>query len=107
MADDATIDLKSETDLRTLRKAVPEEEWRSKREGTRRALAIGILVIFGFALLGPLVWGLIGIASHTGSQSASYITTVLLPLLETLARFSAAVFGPLLAFILGYYFSGN
>jgi len=106
MADDATIDLKNETDLKTLRSAVPEEEWRSKREGTRRALAIGILGIFGVAVLGPLVLGLLGIASHASSQ-ADYIRNVLLPLLENLARFSATVFGPLLAFILGYYFSGN
>jgi len=60
------------------------------------------------AILGPLV--LIGLIIYkfppdVASPSASaLIRESVAPLLERVATFAATVFGPLLAFVLGYYF---
>lgn len=48
----------------------------------------------------------ISVVVMTGNaESAKRFTDTLVPMLDSLGKFLSGVFGPLLAFILGYYFS--
>ncbi|HEV8240082.1 MAG TPA: hypothetical protein VGS57_11995 [Thermoanaerobaculia bacterium] len=99
----ATNDAEIVVDSEALGKVRQEEkQWSSRKETTRRLLAAAIVVVFGVSLILPL-----GIGLCISPDRAEYVTKVVIPLLDALARFSAGIFGPLLAFILGYYFSGN
>jgi hypothetical protein len=82
------------------------------KELAARTIAETIVRIFGFSLLASLaggfllmisalVWGGPGGSSDAASK---LIKDSAIPFLTSVATFAATVFGPLLAFILGYYF---
>jgi hypothetical protein len=69
-------------------------------------VAKGIVLIFGGLLIVMLVGGfiLIGLIPHAKDGGKNIVEAAIIPLLTGVGTFAATVFGPLIAFILGYYF---
>jgi hypothetical protein len=79
------------------------------REQGARWVSRAIVIIFGLATLVALLGGLVIIWVHppaiAGSDAKSnLISDAVLPLLQGVSTFASTIFGPLLAFVLGYYF---
>jgi hypothetical protein len=81
------------------------------REKVAQKLAERIVFIFGLAVLGTLglnlvLIGVILVVSKCPlDQIEGTVSKGIVPLLTATGTFASTVFGPLLAFILGYYFS--
>lgn len=98
--DDINVDL-SQSPIR----ALPTKDVPSK-EGSARSIAIyivmtfagtlGLLIVLGFTLLIWLRWA--------PDKADLIFSKAVIPFTEKIATFATTVFGPLLAFILGYYF---
>ena len=74
------------------------------RETARKNLAFWVVGLFGGSILLLLGGGLYVIASSAPGTGKALIHDAYLPLVESVAIFCSTVFGPLLAFILGFYF---
>jgi hypothetical protein len=82
------------------------------RETSAKEIAKGLVNVFRLSLLGVLAGGfvLLGI-SATGiffrvdmSPMSALMKDTAIPFLQAAGTFATTVFGPLLAFVLGYYF---
>ena len=90
----------------------PPDFYRSPAAAKERGaawVAKGLVLIFGGMILACLVGGFTLIGLHPpasgGSDSKDTIVSLaLLPLFQGIGTFASTVFGPLLAFVLGYYF---
>lgn len=79
------------------------------REATARSIAGHLLTTFRFTL-----WGALGAAvlipgacifmHYQPESTVSLVKDAFIPLVAGIGTFAATVFGPLLAFVLGYYF---
>lgn len=101
------VDLSGPDQPVSLRDYVRTEPWNPQRHRALSAAAVAKVIVATFA--GTIVFSfltliLILIVSPN-PETAKRFTDVLIALLEGLGKFLAAVFGPLLAFVLGYYFS--
>jgi hypothetical protein len=82
-----------------------------RREKAAEKIAAQIVLIFGGAVLGTLSLDflLIGLLlllyKCDGQQFENIVSKGIVPLLTTTGTFVSTIFGPLLAFVLGYYFS--
>lgn len=80
------------------------------REERAADLAQGILEVFRFSVWGLLAGGFVTVlatfacSGYTPENVQIVVSQGLVPLLEKTASFASTVFGPLLAFVLGYYF---
>jgi hypothetical protein len=100
------VDLVRSEDLSAL------DEWASalmepfRREMTAKWIAQLIVVLSAVCLLIILILGfiLIFLLKREPATAKQLIQESVIPLLEKSATFFTTVFGPLLAFILGYYF---
>jgi hypothetical protein len=59
-------------------------------------ISLGLLILFGFFVI---IWSI-----NNPEHSKQLITESVIPLIEKLATFFTTAWGPLLAFVLGYYF---
>lgn len=80
------------------------------KETSAQTIGHSIVAVFAGAILLALVFDFLVVVLmiYRGASAAdleSVTTKSFLPLLEKTATFASTVFGPLLAFILGYYFS--
>jgi hypothetical protein len=75
----------------------------SIKETAAKWIGKGLLIIFGASIFLILSIFLIIVLINCTEQ-ANLLNDSLIKLLEGLAKFSSAVFTPLLAFVLGYYF---
>jgi hypothetical protein len=84
----------------------PEEQPVPHKEVAASWVAKGIVIIFGISLGIVLVGGFVLIACRASSPSdpKALVSDSIIPLIEKAATFATTVFGPLLAFVLGYYF---
>ena len=81
------------------------EAWQIKKEDSRRPLALILFGIFAVVVLAPLMAAL---AICLGAPDQQACFSALMPIVfDRLGQFIATAFAPLLAFILGFYFSGN
>ena len=64
-----------------------------------------ILATFAATIVLPVIASLTIFVMAKSADDAKRFTDILVALLESVSKFSTTVFGPLLAFILGYYFS--
>lgn len=77
-----------------------------RKELAAKWIAYAIVAMAGLSLL-LLIWRgfrLIELSISNPENAKRLVTESLLPLIEKVATFFTTVFGPLLAFILGYYF---
>ena len=74
------------------------------RETARKNLAFWVVGLFGGSILLLLGGGLYVIASLAPGTGKALIHDAYLPLVQSVAIFCSTVFGPLLVFILGFYF---
>jgi hypothetical protein len=79
------------------------------KEETAKWVAMGLVVIFGVLTTLALIGGFFiikcsGCSPETAKQT---ITDSAIPFLKEVGAFAQTVFGPLLAFILGYYFASQ
>jgi cytochrome bd-type quinol oxidase subunit 1 len=81
------------------------------KEESAGVIAKYIVEVFRFSILislgGVLVIVLVCFFWQTSSAAGPLIKDALVPFLQALGVFATTVFGPLLAFILGYYFGGG
>jgi uncharacterized protein with PQ loop repeat len=70
-------------------------------------IAFWIVAIFGAAVILVLLGGILICILKSPGESEQVITKAFLPFLQALANFISVSFGPLLAFILVYYFRPN
>ena len=70
----------------------------------KHQIAWWIVVIFAASLGVSLVGGIAVCVAKSPTEAEQIITKAYLPLLQGLGGFMSTVFGPLLAFILGYFF---
>ena len=75
------------------------------RESGAKIVAYVLVGTFSAVILLTLLICLAIIAKTGSSEHAKLFTDTLVPLFESLGKFVSPVFGPLLAFVLGYYFS--
>jgi hypothetical protein len=75
------------------------------KETGARVVAYFLVGTFSGAILLTLLISLAIIARTGSSEHAKLFTDTIVPLFEGLNKFLSPVFGPLLAFVLGYYFS--
>jgi hypothetical protein len=73
------------------------------KEKSARGIGIGLLIIFGLTLFAIFLVFII-LALFNCTDQAERLIKSFLQILEATAKFSSAVFTPLLAFVLGYYF---
>ena len=85
----------------------PPEPWDPDKYKAQSATRVANWIVWTFA--GTIGLVLVAIASIVlvtkNPDDAKRYTDTLVAILESLGKFLTAVFGPLLAFILGYYFS--
>jgi hypothetical protein len=95
-------------ELPTTRTITTEPNFRDK---VAQKIAERVVWIFGCAVLGMLamdfllVGGLLLVYKCQLDQIEGVIAKGLVPLITATGTFAATLFGPLLAFVLGYYFS--
>ena len=75
------------------------------KETGARVVAYFLVGTFSGAILLTLLISLAIIARTGSSEHAKLFTDTIVPMFEGLNKFLSPVFGPLLAFVLGYYFS--
>lgn len=77
-------------------------------EAAAKSIADRIVLIFGIAVLGSLGFGFLVIVivgwRRSPAEAAALVKDAAAPLITAIGTFASTVFGPLLAFILGYYF---
>jgi hypothetical protein len=74
---------------------------------TATAVAMAILSVFALSILGTLAmnfWVLEKLIVKDPKVAEEFVTKVAVPLLTSVGTFGATLFGPLLAFVLGFYF---
>ena len=104
---------KQELPSQELKKLETQEvnaDWNPDKEKAEsaRSIAKGILIIFGVSLLVILVYAAIvtiTLVSSAGDNSPELFLELFTSMIDATAGFASTVFGPLLAFILGYYFA--
>lgn len=74
------------------------------KESGAKHLATALVWIFGASIFFVLISATVVIGVQRNAEEAEIYARTLISLLEALGAFSSAVFAPLLAFILGYYF---
>lgn len=74
------------------------------KESGARQLATALVWIFGLSINLVLFGAILIVAITRDPQEAEVYSATLSSLLDELGAFSSAVFAPLLAFVLGYYF---
>jgi hypothetical protein len=79
------------------------------REEGASWVAKGLVYIFGGAVFVCAVGGLLLVGLHppmtnSAGGKENVVVDAVLPLLQGVGSFAVTVFGPLLAFVLGYYF---
>lgn len=67
-------------------------------------IAFWIVAIFGVTVILVLLGGILICTLKSAAECEQVITKAFLPFIQALANFTSTTFGPLLAFILGYYF---
>jgi hypothetical protein len=75
------------------------------KESGARMVAYVLVGTFSGAILITIFISLAIIARTGSSEHAKLFTDTVVPLFEGLNKFISPIFGPLLAFVLGYYFS--
>jgi hypothetical protein len=86
--------------------AEPSElERRSPKEKAANWIAKALLFTFGFILVLVLVGGFFLMRTGDAETTKKIVNESAIPYLEKVGTFASTVFGPLLAFILGYYFA--
>jgi hypothetical protein len=85
----------------------PPEHPVPHKEVAASWVAKGIVIIFGISLGIVLIGGFVLIAFRCSSPAdpKALVSDSIIPLIEKAATFATTVFGPLLAFVLGYYFA--
>jgi hypothetical protein len=63
-----------------------------------------IVAIFAVTLAMVMIGGIAICVTKTATEAIETITKAFLPFLQGVGNFASTLFGPLLAFILGYYF---
>jgi hypothetical protein len=82
------------------------ERWRSgPQPNAINGIAFALIGMFGATLLGTLAAGIWLLATRQANEAEVIITRILVPYLQAVGNFASTLFGPLLAFILGYYFA--
>lgn len=74
------------------------------KEDSARRVAFSLVIIFG-ATIGFVLLGVAILFVCAGADDAGKYLAAARPVLDDLSNFLTAVFGPLLGFVLGYYFS--
>lgn len=89
----------------------PAEFYQQTKERSAAWVAQALVCIFGGVLAVSLVCGFLIIAYHPPpplsggtSTTETIVSLEVIPLLQAIGTFASTVFGPLLAFVLGYYF---
>jgi len=90
-------------------KDIPQVEERDiHRERSAREIAHHLVTTFRYSLWGALAAGcavcLIGAVTDRNWGIGLIVKDAVVPFLQAVGTFATTVFGPLLAFILGYYF---
>jgi hypothetical protein len=106
MPDDNSRDITVNLPEGSLADYKPAEQPVPHKEASARWVAKGIVIIFGMSLGIVLIGGLflIQLRSAGMTDPKALVADAITPLLEKAATFATTVFGPLLAFVLGYYF---
>jgi hypothetical protein len=97
--DIGTIDLRV-SDLHLKLRELP-------KEATARTIAHSLLQTFRYSLWGTIIFGFITIlADHWSgkAQAGVLVKESVVPMMTSVGTFCSTLFGPLLAFVLGYYF---
>lgn len=85
------------------------QEWNPEKHRAHTALGIAgsVIAIFAVSVIGLLVaafamlWQL---KSYKPDAAEQFVEKVAIPLIASVGTFESTLFGPLLAFILGFYF---
>jgi len=72
-----------------------------------RWLSKGLLIIFGVALVFNLVVPVVFLLATGSTETSAGLLRAYAEFLKETSAFSSTVFGPLLAFVLGYYFNSK
>ena len=85
----------------------PTKPWDPVQHKAKSATWVALVILMSFAGTILLVLVTIGVivAVTTEPESAKRLADTLVSVLDSLGNFLTAVFAPLLAFVLGYYFS--
>jgi hypothetical protein len=90
----------------------PERDFKVlevRKEATAKALAKHLLTTFRWVVLSVLILGFVAVFCDMYDQahghSVSLVKDSVVPLLTGVGGFGATLFGPLLGFVLGYYFA--
>ena len=94
------IDWGDESDLNTLAARMQVDP---KTKATNH-IAGWIVAIFGVTVMLILIGGILICVVKSPAESEQVINKAFLPFLQALGNFTSTTFGPLLAFILGFYF---
>jgi len=99
---DIDVDISGDPD----QTGVTTENIQTKKESYARWVAIYIVLIFGVSLLLLIILGFVLLIwLRWAPDKANVIfNQAVIPFVEKVGTFATTVFGPLLAFILGYYF---
>lgn len=89
-------------------KLVKPQDWKERRDWLRERAGLGVALMLvlsftGVILLIPIIC--IFVMYNLPADNAKAFAESLNPLLEKFRDLASGVFGPLLAFVLGYYFS--
>lgn len=82
------------------RRVSPEQT----KENSAQLVAGVIVLTFGVTVLAALVGGFLIIIWRNPAEVKGVVNDAAIPLLKEITGFATTVFGPLLAFVLGYYF---
>lgn len=88
---------------------VSAEPWHGERFKALggHGLAKGLLWLFAGSVGAILLVGIIVAVRSDSPEQAKAYSEALIPLLDSMIKFSSSLFAPLFAFIFGYYFSSN
>lgn len=100
---DITVNLPEDEGAR-LSDYKPQQKKIPQKEIAASWVAMGIVGIFAISLTLILIGGFLLILWSPHENSKALMDESIIPFLEKVGTFSTSVFGPLLAFILGYYF---
>jgi hypothetical protein len=75
------------------------------KENSAFSIALGILILFGVFVLSMLASSVWLMSRVSVTDSKVLMNEAILPMIKEVGNFSTSVFAPLLAFILGYYYS--
>ena len=109
-ADDTSIDIEQDSENAGTRgyEGIAVKSWNKEAYREERAGSVALIIAFTFAAFLFIGAGLGGaIVLRKSPEEATQLIQALTPFLESLGKSAALVFGPPLAFILGYYFRGR